>query len=178
MTPRCRPSARACDAVPAASSVRRRYPIGSNGPTDYRRCSAVMLSLLTAGAVGATPLAPGGRWLYSCENLRSLFDEHVNPQGIENIATGLRPPTLAARISRACPPARSSARLVTKRCRSPSFWPPALLLVSREKSPRTTVDEVRIRIAEARQAVTLFRNASDAQRVAFLTLLFFNIRQA
>jgi hypothetical protein len=41
----------------------------------------------------------------------------------------------------------------------------------------TTVDEARIRIDEARQAVNLFRNASEAQRVAFLTLLFFNIRQ-
>ena len=38
------------------------------------------------------------------------------------------------------------------------------------------VDEVRIRIDEARQAVNLFRKATDAQRTAFLTLLFFNIR--
>jgi hypothetical protein len=41
----------------------------------------------------------------------------------------------------------------------------------------TTVEEVRIRIDEAREAANLFRNASDAQRVAFLTLLFFNIRE-
>jgi uncharacterized protein (UPF0332 family) len=41
----------------------------------------------------------------------------------------------------------------------------------------TTGDEVRIRIDQARQAVNLFQNASDAQRVTFLALLFFNIRQ-
>ncbi len=42
----------------------------------------------------------------------------------------------------------------------------------------TTVEEVRIRIDEARKAVSSFRRASEAQRVAFLTLLFFNIREA
>jgi uncharacterized protein (UPF0332 family) len=41
----------------------------------------------------------------------------------------------------------------------------------------TTVDEVIIRIHQARQALNLFRGASDTQRVAFLALLFFNIRQ-
>jgi hypothetical protein len=40
-----------------------------------------------------------------------------------------------------------------------------------------TADEAGIRIDEAREAVKLFRGATDAQRVAFLTLLMFNIRQ-
>jgi hypothetical protein len=40
-----------------------------------------------------------------------------------------------------------------------------------------TADEVRIRIDEARQAVKLFRAATEVQRVAFLTLLLFDIRK-
>jgi hypothetical protein len=38
-------------------------------------------------------------------------------------------------------------------------------------------DEVKIRIAEARHAVDLFRGAEEKQRAAFLALLLFNIRQ-
>ncbi len=38
-------------------------------------------------------------------------------------------------------------------------------------------DEVKIRIAEARRAVELFRGAEEKQRAAFLALLLFNIRQ-
>jgi hypothetical protein len=41
-----------------------------------------------------------------------------------------------------------------------------------------TGDEAKIRIAEARRAIELFRGAEEKQRVAFLTLLLFNIRQA
>jgi uncharacterized protein (UPF0332 family) len=40
-----------------------------------------------------------------------------------------------------------------------------------------TVDEAKFRIDEARKAVKLFQEATDVQRVAFLTLLMFNIRQ-
>ena len=40
-----------------------------------------------------------------------------------------------------------------------------------------TADEAKFRIDEARKAVKLFQGATDAQRVAFLTLLMFNIRQ-
>jgi hypothetical protein len=40
-----------------------------------------------------------------------------------------------------------------------------------------TADEVKIRVAEARRAVELFRGAEEKQRAAFLTLLLFNIRQ-
>jgi hypothetical protein len=42
----------------------------------------------------------------------------------------------------------------------------------------TAVDEVRIRIARAGQAVNLFHNASGAQPVALLMLLFFSERGA
>ena len=40
-----------------------------------------------------------------------------------------------------------------------------------------TADEAEIRIAEARSAVELFRSTEERQRVAFLALLLFNIRQ-
>jgi hypothetical protein len=39
------------------------------------------------------------------------------------------------------------------------------------------VDEVKIWIATARQAVGLFEHATERQRVAFLTLLLFNLRK-
>jgi hypothetical protein len=39
------------------------------------------------------------------------------------------------------------------------------------------LDEARILIAMAREAVNLFQDASEKQRVAFLTLLLFNLRK-
>jgi hypothetical protein len=40
-----------------------------------------------------------------------------------------------------------------------------------------TADEVKIRIAEARRAVELFRRGEEKQSAAFLALLLFNIRE-
>jgi hypothetical protein len=40
-----------------------------------------------------------------------------------------------------------------------------------------TAEEAKIRIAEARAAIKLFRGTEEKQRVAFLALLLFNIRQ-
>ena len=40
-----------------------------------------------------------------------------------------------------------------------------------------TPDEARILIAMAREAINLFQDASEKQRVAFLTLLLFNLRK-
>ena len=38
-------------------------------------------------------------------------------------------------------------------------------------------DEAKVLISMAREAVTLFQNASDRQQVAFMTLLLFNLRK-
>jgi hypothetical protein len=40
-----------------------------------------------------------------------------------------------------------------------------------------TLDEARILIAMGREAIKLFQDASEKQRVAFLTLLLFNLRK-
>jgi hypothetical protein len=99
-----------------AETIRAR---GGTGPLRCCRHEAC------SGGRGIGP--SWGRWLSCGESLRSPLDEHTNPKGNREHSDRVRPPTLSARISLASPPARSSARPVTKRCRSPSFWHSVLL---------------------------------------------------